>query len=59
VINLSIRKELLYRRGAIANPELRKPFIGLDEGTRQEIGWVLRRVGIDDPTKKLDFQAGV
>src|SRR6185369_14816512 len=31
VINLSIRKELLYRRGAIASPALRKPFAGLDE----------------------------
>jgi 4-hydroxy-tetrahydrodipicolinate synthase len=56
VINLSIRKELLHQRGAIASPVLRTPFAPLDEGTRDEIGWVLRRVGIDDPTVKIDIQ---
>jgi 4-hydroxy-tetrahydrodipicolinate synthase len=55
VINLSIRKELLYRRGAIANPVLRKPFAPIDDGTLDEIGWILRRVGIDDPTAKLEL----
>jgi 4-hydroxy-tetrahydrodipicolinate synthase len=53
IINLSIRKELLYRRGAIANPSLRKPFAPIDQGTLDEIGSVLRRVGITDPTAKL------
>ncbi len=56
IINLSIRKELLYQRGAIASPVLRAPFVGLDDGTRQEIGWILRRVGINDPSLKLDVQ---
>ena len=55
VINLSIRKELLHRRGAIANPTLRKPFAPIDPGTHDEVDWMLRRVGIDDPTEKLVF----
>lgn len=55
VINLTIRKELLYRRGAIANAALRDPFAPIDPGTHREIERVLRRVGISDPTKKLDF----
>lgn len=56
VINLSIRKELLYRRGAIAHPVLRSPFSPIDEGTQREIGWILERVGIHDPTQKLVFE---
>jgi 4-hydroxy-tetrahydrodipicolinate synthase len=56
VINLSIRKELLYRRGAIASPVLRTPFVGLDQGTQEEISWILRRVGIEDPTVKLHLE---
>lgn len=55
VINLSIRKELLYRRGAIAYPVLRQPFAPIDRGTDDEIDWMLQRVGIDDPTAKLEF----
>lgn len=55
VINLTIRKELLYRRGAIANAALRDPFAPIDAGTHGEIERVLRRVGINDATKKLDF----
>lgn len=54
-INLSIRKELLYRRGAIACPVLRDPYVPIDEGTHQEIDWILRRVGISDPTQPLIF----
>jgi 4-hydroxy-tetrahydrodipicolinate synthase len=53
VINLSIRKELLRRRGAIDNAALREPFAPIDAGTHQEIGWILKRVGITDPTSKL------
>jgi 4-hydroxy-tetrahydrodipicolinate synthase len=56
VINLSIRKELLYRRGAIACPALRPPFASVDEGTGQELSWILGRVGIDDPARKLDIK---
>ncbi len=55
VINLTIRKELLYRRGAIAHATPRAPFAPIDAGTHGEIERVLRRVGISDPTKKLDF----
>ncbi len=57
VINLSIRKELLRRRGAIADARLREPFAPIDAGTHDEIGWILRRVGIDDPTQSLTFEA--
>jgi len=53
VINLTIRKELLRRRGAIANAGLREPFAPIDAGTHEEIGWIFKRVGIDDPTKKI------
>jgi 4-hydroxy-tetrahydrodipicolinate synthase len=55
LINLSIRKELLYRRGAIACPVLRDPYVPMDEGTHQEIDWILRRVGISDPAQPLTF----
>jgi 4-hydroxy-tetrahydrodipicolinate synthase len=58
IINLAIRKELLYRRGAISSPILRAPCVGLDEGTLQEISWILRRVGIVDPTLKLNVPGG-
>jgi 4-hydroxy-tetrahydrodipicolinate synthase len=55
VINLSIRKELLHRRGAISTPLLREPYAPIDDGTHQEIDVVLKRVGIDDPTAKLTW----
>lgn len=55
VINLTIRKELLKRRGAIACADLRDPFVPIDAGTHGEIDSILRRVGIDDPPKKLFF----
>ncbi len=55
VINLSIRKELLYRRGAIAHAGLRDPFAPIDAGTHDEISWILARVGITDPTQTLTF----
>lgn len=53
VINLTIRKELLYRRGAIANAALREPYAPIDNGTRAEIDWIFKRVGIADPTRKI------
>lgn len=56
VINLTVRKELLFRRGAIANPTPRDPFIPIDAGTREEMDWILRRVGIEDPTQKIFFE---
>ena len=54
-INLTIRKELLYRRGAIAHPTPRDPFPPIDRGAHDEISWILKRVGITDPTHKLTF----
>jgi len=55
VINLTIRKELLYRRGAMAHPTLRQPFVPIDAGTHEEIGWILKRVGIANPTQKVQL----
>jgi 4-hydroxy-tetrahydrodipicolinate synthase len=55
VINLTIRKELLRRRGAIASATLRPPFAPIDAGTQDEIGWILQRVGIADPTQKVSL----
>ncbi len=52
-INLTIRKAFLHRRGAIANATPREPFNPIDAGTLDEIEWLLRRVGIADPTQKL------
>jgi 4-hydroxy-tetrahydrodipicolinate synthase len=54
-INLTIRKEFLYRRGAIAHATLRHPFNPIDQGTHDEISWLLKRVGIEDPTKKINL----
>lgn len=53
LINLTIRKAFLHRRGAIANSTPRPPFNPIDAGTEAEINWLLKRVGIDDPTQKL------
>lgn len=54
-INLTIRKELLKRRGAIAHATPREPFAPIDAGTHDEISWIFRRVGITDPTQRLDL----
>ncbi len=56
VINLTIRKELLRRRGAMAESLLRNPFVPIDAGTLSEIDDILRRVGITDPTKQITFE---
>ena len=53
LINLTIRKALLHRRGAMAHPTPRPPFNPIDAGTEAEIDWLLQRVGIADPTQKL------
>lgn len=55
VINLTIRKRLLHLRGAMDHPTPRTPFAAVDAEADDEIRWVLRRVGIDDPTVKLTF----
>jgi len=54
-INLTIRKEFLKRRGAMTNATPREPFNPIDAGTHEEISWLLKRVGIDDPTVKLNL----
>ena len=53
VINLTIRKAFLQRRGAIANATPRPPFSPIDAGTSAEIDWLLKRVGIHDASAKL------
>lgn len=55
VINLTIRKALLHRRGAIAHPALRTPFAPISEAAYAEMEWILKRVGISDPTQKINF----
>ena len=55
LINLTIRKAFLHRRGAIANATPRPPFNPIDAGTEAEITWMLKRVSIDDPTRKLSL----
>ena len=55
VVNLSIRKELLRRRGAIECGKPRPPFAPIDAGTLAEIDWIFARVGVSDPTRKLDL----
>lgn len=54
-INLTIRKELLYRRGAIAHGAPRAPYTPLTAETQAELTHILQRVGITDPTLPLDF----
>ena len=54
-INLTVRKELIKRRGAMAGASLRNPFNPIDTGTHEELSWLLKRVGIEDPTQKIDF----
>lgn len=53
LINLTIRKAILQRRGAIANATPREPFNPIDAGAEREIDWLLKRVGIDDPTRRV------
>jgi 4-hydroxy-tetrahydrodipicolinate synthase len=55
IINLTIRKELLRRRGAIGCAALRDPFVPIDAGTHEELAWVLKRVGIEDATRKIEL----
>jgi len=52
-INLTIRKAFLQRRGAIQNATPRPPFNPIDAGTQAEIDWLLKRVDINDPTRKV------
>lgn len=57
IINLTVRKELLRRRGAMESAALRNPFAPIDAGTHAEIDRVLARVGISDPAQKITFAA--
>jgi len=52
-INLTIRKELLHQRRAMAQATPRDPFRAIDAGTHEEISSVLKRVGIHDATQKI------
>ncbi len=55
LINLTIRKALLQRRGAIENATPRPPFNPIDAGTQAEIDWLLKRAGIEDPTRRVSL----
>ncbi|MCU0513812.1 MAG: dihydrodipicolinate synthase family protein [Anaerolineae bacterium] len=57
VINLTLRKKLLHRRGAIATPLLRPPFTPVDAATDDEMERLLHRCGITDPAQKLVFSS--
>jgi hypothetical protein len=39
----------------MAHPVLRDPFVPIDGATQEEITWILKRVGIEDPTRPLEF----
>ena len=55
LINLPLRKYLLYLRGAMAHPTTREPFEPPGEGLDEELKWILQRVGIEDPTEILSL----
>lgn len=44
-IGMAIRKEVLHRRGALANPATRPPAAGLDQTTRAALDRVMKWVG--------------
>lgn len=43
-ISLTVRKEIYYRRGAIASPQARRPFAPLDAGTLRDLDDLLTRL---------------
>lgn len=53
VINLTLRKELLRRRGAMASAVLREPFAPIDAGTHAEIDWLFVRQDISTPGDRV------
>ena len=44
LINLALRKEIYFRRGAIASPRVRLPAMALDPGTRSDLDDLLARL---------------
>ena len=55
LINLTLRKFILHLRGVIAHPAPREPFAPLGDGVGEELSWILRRVGIEDPKEILQL----
>ena len=55
LINLTLRKYILHLRGAIAHPAPREPYEPLDDGIGEELSWILRRVGIENPKEILQL----
>lgn len=49
-INLALRKEIYYRRGAIASPRVRAPFAALDESTLTDLDYLLQRLELTKET---------
>jgi 4-hydroxy-tetrahydrodipicolinate synthase len=44
LINLALRKQIYYRRGAIASPHVRSPFTPVDDDTLADLSDLLRRL---------------
>lgn len=45
-INLALRKQIYFMRGAIASPHVRQPYAAFDEGTLEDLKDVLRRLDL-------------
>lgn len=56
LINLTLRKYILYLRGAIAHPDPREPYEPLGHEAQEELTWVLQRVGIEDPSEMIQLE---
>lgn len=56
LINLTLRKYILYLRGAIAHPDPREPYEPLGGEVQEELSWVLQRVGIEDPRAMIQLE---
>jgi 4-hydroxy-tetrahydrodipicolinate synthase len=46
LINLPLRKQIYYMRGAIESPRVRSPFVALDQGTLDDLKDVMRRLNL-------------
>ena len=51
LINLTLRKYILYLRGAIKYPAPREPYEPLGKEAEEEVSWLFKRVGIENPSE--------
>ena len=56
LINLTLRKYILYLRGAIKNPDPREPYEPLGKEAEKEVSWLFKRVGIEDPREIIQLE---